>query len=219
MALIQAALDTLDFEQTLKLAQDISPYVDIIELGTPCIKYNGIRIVEAIKAYVPNCKILADLKTMDAGLYEATPFYAAGADIVTVLGAADKGTISGVIKAAEPYPRAWTQVDLLNVQDKVAAAKEAFMMGAHVIGIHTGLDQQAAGQTPFEDLRSVAYLKHPRMPLKISVAGGINKDTATLAIGAGADIIVVGAAIYGAVDPVEAAKEIRRAVDRVLNQP
>ena len=48
MALIQAALDTLDYEQTLQLAKLISPYVDIIELGTPCIKYNGIRIVETV---------------------------------------------------------------------------------------------------------------------------------------------------------------------------
>lgn len=214
MALIQVALDTLDFEHTLKLAKDISPYVDIIELGTPCIKFNGIRIVKEVRAAVPNCKIMADLKTMDAGFYEAKPFYEAGADIVTVLGVADVGTISGVIEASKLKFNAWTQVDLLNVPNKAEIAKQLFNLGAHVIGIHTGLDQQAAGQTPFEDLRAVAYLKHPRMPLKISVAGGINKDTATLAIGAGADIIVVGAAIYGAKDPVQAAKEIR---DRVAS--
>lgn len=215
MALIQAALDTLDFEQTLKLARDISPYVDIIELGTPCIKYNGIRLVKEVRATAPNCKIMADLKTMDAGLYEAKPFYEAGADIVTVLGAADMGTIAGVIEASKCRENAWAQVDLLNVSNKVEMAKQLFNLGAHVIGIHTGLDQQAAGQTPFEDLRNVSYLRHPRFPFKISVAGGINKDTATLAIGAGADIIVVGAAIYGAKDPVQAAKEIKNRVESV----
>lgn len=215
MALIQAALDTLDFDQTVELAISISPYVDIIELGTPCIKYNGISIIRTLNGRIGRCKIMADLKTMDAGYYEAKPFYEAGADIVTVLGAADAGTIAGVVKASAERTNSWTQVDLLNVADKVAAAKQAFNLGAHVVGIHTGLDQQAAGQTPFEDLRSVAYLKHPRMPLRISVAGGINKDTATLAIGAGADIVVVGAAIYGAADPVQAAREIRHAVDSV----
>ena len=215
MALIQVALDTLDFNKTVKLATDVAPYVDIIELGTPCIKYNGIEIVATLRALLPNKKIMADLKTMDAGFYEAKPFYEAGADIVTVLGAADMGTISGVIEASKLRPNAWTQVDLLNVSNKVEVTKQLFNLGVHVIGIHTGLDQQAAGQTPFEDLRSVAYLKHPRMPLKISVAGGINKDTATLAIGAGADIIVVGAAIYAAEDPIKAAQEIKNRVESV----
>ena len=215
MALIQVALDTLDFHKTVKLATAVAPYVDIIELGTPCIKYNGIEIVSTLRVLLPNKKIMADLKTMDAGFYEAKPFYEAGADIVTVLGAADMGTISGVIEASKLRPNAWAQVDLLNVANKVEISKQLFNLGAHVVGIHTGLDQQAAGQTPFEDLRNVSYLRHPRFPFKISVAGGINKDTVTLAIGAGADIVVVGAAIYGAEDPVQAAAEIKNRVESV----
>jgi 3-hexulose-6-phosphate synthase len=210
MALIQAALDTLDFECTLKLAKDISPYIDIIELGTPCIKFNGIRLLKEVKAAVPNCKVLADLKTMDAGLYEASPFYEAGADIVTVLGAADAGTIKGVVEASMST-KAQAQVDLINVKNKLETVAIAYELGAHIIGVHTGLDQQAKGQTPFEDLRKVQQMK---VGLKISVAGGINKDTVRQAIDAGADIVVVGAAIYGAADPVRAAAEIREAVER-----
>lgn len=210
MALIQAALDTLDYEQTIRLAQRISPYVDIIELGTPCVKYNGIRIVETVHILIRDCLTLADLKTMDAGLYEATPFYEAGADIVTVLGAADAGTIKGVVEAAKST-KAQAQVDLINVKNKLETVALAYELGAHIIGVHTGLDQQAKGQTPFEDLRKVQQMK---VGLKISVAGGINKDTVRQAIDAGADIVVVGAAIYGAADPVRAAAEIREAVER-----
>ena len=210
MALIQAALDTLDYEQTIRLAQRISHYVDIIELGTPCIKYNGIRIVETVNTFVPQCLTLADLKTMDAGQYEASPFYEAGADIVTVLGAADAGTIKGVVEASKST-KAQAQVDLINVKNKLETVALAYELGAHIIGVHTGLDQQAKGQTPFEDLRKVQQMK---VGLKISVAGGINKDTVRQAIDAGADIVVVGAAIYGAADPVGAAAEIWEAVQR-----
>jgi len=55
---------------------------------------------------------------------EATPFYAAGADICTVLGVSGMATIAGVIKAANAY-HAEAQIDLINVPDKLECAKEA----------------------------------------------------------------------------------------------
>ena len=150
MALTQMALDSLDFDATVALAEKVAPHDDILEIGTPCIKHNGIKLLETLRAKFPNNKILVDLKTMDAGEYEATPFYAAGADICTVLGTADLGTIKGVIKAANGYGKQ-AQVDLINVADKATRTKEVVALGAHIIGVHTGLDQQAAGQPPFTD--------------------------------------------------------------------
>lgn len=204
MALTQMALDSLDFDATVALASKVAPHVDILEIGTPCIKHNGIKLLETLRAKFPNNKILVDLKTMDAGYYEAEPFYKAGADICTVLGTADLGTIKGVVDVANKYGKE-AQVDLINVEDKATRTKEAAKLGAHIIGVHTGLDQQAAGQTPFTDLALVASLN---TGLKISVAGGVKPATVKQVKDAGADIIVAGAAIYGAADPAAAAAEI-----------
>lgn len=209
MAEIQMALDSLDFDATMALAEAVAPYVDILEIGTPCIKYNGLKLVKALKAAHPTKKILVDLKTMDAGEYESTPFFEAGGDICTVLGAADAATVNGVIKAAKANG-AEAQVDLISVEDKAAVAKEAAANGAQIIGVHTGLDAQAAGQTPFADLALIAALG---LDVKISVAGGINKTTIQDTVRAGANIVVVGAAIYGAASPAESAKELRALVD------
>ena len=209
MALTQMALDSLDFDATVALAETVAPHVDILEIGTPCIKHNGIKLLETLKAKFPNNLILVDLKTMDAGEYEAEPFYKAGADICTVLGASGIATIKGVIAAAKKYGKE-CQVDMINVDDKESLAKEAVAAGAQIIGVHTGLDAQAAGQTPFEDLKMIASLG---MDVKISVAGGINKDTIQSTVQAGAAIVVVGAAIYGAPSPAESAKELRALVD------
>jgi 3-hexulose-6-phosphate synthase len=204
VALTQMALDSLDFDGTVALATKVAPHVDILEIGTPCIKHNGIKLLEVLRAKFPNNKILVDLKTMDAGFYEAEPFYKAGADICTVLGTADLGTIKGVIDVANKYGKE-AQVDLINVEDKAARTKEAVKMGAHIIGVHTGLDQQAAGQTPFADL---ALVKGLGLSVKVSVAGGVKPATVRQVVDAGADIVVAGAAIYGAADPAAAAKEI-----------
>ena len=202
--LVQMALDSLDFDQTVALATKVAPHVDILEIGTPCIKHNGIKLLETLRAKFPNNKILVDLKTMDAGYYEAEPFYKAGADICTVLGTADLGTIKGVIDVANKYGKE-AQVDLINVNDKAKRTQEAAKLGAHIIGVHTGLDQQAAGQTPFTDLKLVTGLG---LGVKVSVAGGIKPATVQQVVDAGANIVVAGAAIYGAPDPAAAAAEI-----------
>jgi 3-hexulose-6-phosphate synthase len=207
--LIQLALDSLDYATTVRLAQVAHRYVDIIEIGTPCLKVNGLALVKDLKARFPTKQILVDLKTMDAGFYEAEPFFAAGADITTVLGTADVDTIKGVIAVANKYGKK-AQVDLINVADKAALARCAADAGAHIIGVHTGIDQQIAGQTPFADL---AALQSLGLPVLTSVAGGIKAATVQDVVKAGASIIVVGGAITGAKDPGAAAAEIRKLVD------
>jgi len=206
--LIQLALDSLDYDVTVKLAQQAARYIDIIEIGTPCVKVNGLALVKDLRARFPNKLIFADLKTMDAGYYEAEPFFKAGADITTVLGTADLDTIKGVIAVANKYGKS-AQVDLINVIDKAGCAKAA-AAGAHIIGIHTGIDQQIAGQTPFADLEALLKLG---LDVKVSVAGGIKQGTVQQVVKAGANIVVVGGAITGSKDPGKSASEIRELVD------
>ena len=83
MPKIQLALDTLDGDHALELAQLAAPFVDILEAGTPLIKSVGICIVTKLKAAHPDKTILADLKSSDVGAYEADMAFRAGADIVT----------------------------------------------------------------------------------------------------------------------------------------
>jgi 3-hexulose-6-phosphate synthase len=207
--LIQLALDSLDYDTTVNLAKVAHRYVDIIEIGTPCLKVNGLALVKDLKARFPTKQILVDLKTMDAGYYEAEPFFAAGAAITTVLGTSDLDTIKGVINVANKYG-AKAQVDLINVADKAAVARAAAAAGAHIIGIHTGIDQQIAGQTPVADLEALLSLN---LGTLVSVAGGIKQATVQQVVRAGASIVVVGGAITGAKDPAKAASEIRDLVD------
>jgi 3-hexulose-6-phosphate synthase len=209
--LIQLALDSLDYDTTVNLAKIAHRYVDIIEIGTPCLKVNGLALVKDLKARFPTKLLFVDLKTMDAGYYEAEPFFKAGADITTVLGTADLDTIKGVIAVANKYGKN-AQVDLINVADKAACARAAAAAGAHIIGVHTGIDQQIAGQTPFADLAALLALG---LNVKTSVAGGIKQSTVQDVVKAGASIVVVGGAITGAKDPAKAASEIRDLVDAV----
>ena len=67
MALTQMALDSLDFDATVALAETVAPHVDILEIGTPCIKHNGIKLLETLKAKFPNNLACTKPKSVNFG--------------------------------------------------------------------------------------------------------------------------------------------------------
>ena len=46
---------------------------------------------------------------------------------------------------------------MINVDDKESLAKEAVAAGADIIGVHTGLDAQAAGHTPATEILAPVF--------------------------------------------------------------
>lgn len=206
--LIQLALDQLDLDAAVRTVALTREFVDVFEVGTPCLKFNGSTAIRKVIEAAEGKPVLADLKTMDAGEYEAEPFYRLGASICTVLGAASRATIAGVVAAAHNHGGR-VQVDLINVSQKLQAARDLEAIGVDIIGIHTGIDSQMAGETPFEDLRAIAALD---LGCTLSVAGGLGPSTVRAARDLGAHIIVVGGQITGAADPRGAAEAIHQAV-------
>ena len=102
----------------------------------------------------------------------------------------------------DAYQMTWAVID--------EAIRNAVAVGADIIGIHTGIDQQLAGQTPFSDLAALIALG---LNVKVSVAGGIKQSTVQQVVQSGPDIIVIGGAITGSKAADVAAREIRDLVD------
>jgi 3-hexulose-6-phosphate synthase len=204
---LQVAMDVLTVEAALDLAGKVAEYVDIIELGTPLVKNAGLSAVTAVKTAHPDKTVFADMKTMDAGELEAEIAFAAGADLVSVLGSADDSTIAGAVKAAKAHNKGIV-VDLIGVADKVARAQEARALGAKFIEFHAGLDEQAKPGYNLDVLLTAG--EEARVPF--SVAGGVNLSTIEAVQRAGAEVAVVGGSIYSADDPAVAAKELRAAI-------
>ena len=208
MAKLQVAIDLLTTAAALELAAKIAPYIDIIELGTPLIKNEGIAVVTAMKNAHPDKLVFADLKTMDAGELEADIAFKAGADLVTVLGAAGNATVLGAIKAGKAHGKG-VVVDTIGVADRVTRAQEVSKFGVEFVELHAGLDEQWTEGYSIQVLLDEAA----RVGVPVSVAGGVNIDNIAAVVKAGAVVVVVGAAIYGAEDPAAAAKALREALD------
>jgi len=204
---LQVAMDVLTTDDALALAGKVAPYVDIIELGTPLIKAEGLRAVTAIKQAHPDKIVFADLKTMDAGELEADIAFTAGADLVTVLGTAGDSTIAGAVKAAVKHNKGIV-VDLIGVADKVSRAREVTALGAVFVEMHAGLDEQAEEGFSLQTLLTAG--ETAKVPF--SLAGGVSAATIAAVQRAGATVAVAGGAIYGADDPAAAAAELRAAI-------
>lgn len=204
---LQFAIDTLSTEHALELAAAAAPHVDILELGTPLIKSEGLSAITAIKQAHPDKVVFADLKTMDAGELEAEIAFSAGADLVTVLGSADDSTIAGAVKAARKHGKGIV-VDLIGVADKPARARKAVDLGAEFVEMHAGLDEQA------QDGYSLASLLRDgeAAGVPFSVAGGVNASSIASVQASGARVAVAGSVIYSADDVEGAAARLRAAI-------
>jgi len=204
---LQLAMDVLTTADALALAGKVAPYVDIIELGTPLIKAEGLRAVTAIKQAHPDKIVFADLKTMDTGELEADIAFTAGADLVTVLGTAGDSTIIGAVKAATAHGKGIV-VDLIGVADKETRAREVTAFGVEFVEMHAGLDEQAEEGFTLQTLLTDGT----NSGVAFSVAGGVNASTIASVQQSGASVAVAGGAIYGASDPAAAAAELRAAI-------
>jgi 3-hexulose-6-phosphate synthase len=202
---LQVALDVLDLPSALTLANQVSEHVDILELGTPLVKSAGIAAVTAIKAAHPDKQVFADLKTADAGELEAELAFEAGADLVTVMGAADDDTVRGAVAAGKKHGKQ-VVADMISVVDgRVARIQEVAKLGVDFVEIHAGLDEQARPGYSIQQLLDDGRLAG----VPFSIAGGVKVDTIASVREAGAVVAVAGGAIYSAADPGAAAAELK----------
>ena len=96
-------------------------------------------------------------------------------------------------------------VDLINVAEPVRRAREVEHLGADVIGVHTGIDQQRVGRSPLDDLRRVRNA----VKASISVAGGISRATIQEVVEMAPEIVIVGGAITSSSEPAEVAARLK----------
>ena len=209
--ILQVALDFVDLQRALKAAKEaVEGGADWIEAGTPLIKSEGLDSIRKLREEFPKITIVADMKTADTGRIEVEIAAKAGANIVCVLGGVSESTVKECIEAGKNYG-AKIMVDLLEVEDPAKRAKKMEELGADYIAVHTPVDAQMRGMSPFRELKRVAN----SVSLPCAVAGGIHSENVVDAIKAGATIVIVGGAIIKSKDAREATRIIKKAMSEM----
>ncbi|NLM53744.1 MAG: 3-hexulose-6-phosphate synthase [Firmicutes bacterium] len=201
---LQAALDMYALEDAVRAAQNLVDVVDILEVGTPLLLSAGLQAVRRIRETARDIPLVVDAKIMDGGYSAARHAFGAGADIVTVLGAAADETVAETMRAAESAGGK-IMVDLINVPDPGARIRRLAGLGAHCFLLHLPSDLAVRGgqfDGPEHGAELVQY--------EVAVAGGLNADNLGIILPLKPQIVIVGSAIYKAHDPRAEALKIKR---------
>ncbi len=206
--ILQVALDFVDLHRAVKVAEEaIEGGADWLEIGTPLIKSEGMNAIRHLRKVFPGVTLLADMKTMDAGRAEMEMAAKAGANIAVVMGEAPDSTIKECIQAGKNYGIK-VCVDFINsakVEERVADIEK---WGADYIAVHTAIDDQMHGKTPFSALQHMCR----KVKIPVAVAGGINSENVVDAVNAGAGIVIVGGYISKSKNAKIAAESIKTAI-------
>ncbi|KRK13114.1 3-hexulose-6-phosphate synthase [Lacticaseibacillus zeae DSM 20178 = KCTC 3804] len=205
---LQVAIDRVPLADAVALAQQLDGKVAIIEMGTSLVKDEGLAGFRAMRAAIRTSQLLIDLKTIDEGGYEFKQGFAAGADILTVMGAASLATLKTTAAATDAAKKEM-MIDLMEVD---AAKQQVISIFPNAIyALHHSTDRQ----DHLDPTATVAdfHAAFPQLK-RLAIAGGIDLAGATALAAQGlTEIVIIGSAITKAADPVATAQQFMEAIN------
>lgn len=187
----QISVDTDNVPQGLAVAgAAVAAGIDLIEIGTPLCKYEGVRnVVPIFRQRFPDALILADMKTMDGGGFEARTVYEGGGNIIDFLALAGVDSAKAICavrdeyRARDPDMVRLAFADILVPQqgplsNAVEVAERMVDAGVDGVGLHLQLDARRADTSLWSSgfLGDVARAVHARVGDRVSVqvVGGLS---------------------------------------------
>jgi 3-keto-L-gulonate-6-phosphate decarboxylase len=156
----QISVDVATLEQGLGVASAaLAGGVSIVEMGTPLLKNQGVsNVVPAFRRKFPEALLLADMKTMDGGAFEARAVYAGGGNIVDFLALAGVDTAKAICAVRDEFRRADAELPRLVFADilvphqgpaaqAVDVALRMLDAGVDGVGVHLQADARRADPT------------------------------------------------------------------------
>ncbi|HWR25808.1 MAG TPA: orotidine-5'-phosphate decarboxylase [Methanosarcina sp.] len=210
------ALDVTNREEALKIAEDVSEFVDAIKVGYPLVLATGLEIIKKLAEFAP---VIADFKVADipnTNSLICDQVFQAGADAVIVHGFTGGDSLDACIEVASEHKKDVFVVSEMShpggteflqpVAEKIA--KMAAEAGAFGI---------VAPATRPERVKKIRKIIGDRLTI-ISPGVGAQGGKASDVITAGADWVIVGRSIYKAEFPKEAAREIAEEIQAELGR-
>ncbi len=209
MVYLSLALDFIDLNEALKVAEKCYRFFDILEAGTPLIKAEGSRrCIYALKKF--KLPIYLDLKTVDVGRLEAL-LSEDPVKYATVLALSDESTIRDFHEVCRSRG-VYSVMDIIRCQ---FSRVDEVGIPVDYIALHLGVDERRIGGDIVSMVRVFRELYGSR---RLTVAGGLSPRSISSLIPLlhDDDIVVVGSYVTRSDDPEDSARKLRMVVNEYV---
>ena len=169
----------------------------------------GLPVVKSLAA-ITRLPLDAHLMISEPGRY-AAQFVDAGAKMVSVHVEADAHLHRTLMSIKSAGAQAGV---VLNPATPVVAVEEALQIADYVLvmSVNPGFGGQKFIPQAIDKVRRLRQtINEKQLNVRIEIDGGIDKSNIETVVGAGAEILVAGSAIFGSSDAEKAVKELKNA--------
>ncbi len=196
--LLQIALDVTSLDQAFSILDKdhLVDHVNLIEVGTVLLASEGKAAIKAMHERYPHKTLVADFKIADAIMTIGGMFYEAGANMITVIAAADLSTMKQAWVLAQRTNQQ-VQIELYGEWDMTLAEKWYQTGIPHIIYHHA---RDASRPWDEHDLKKIKALSD--LGFQVSVTGNLKPETIDLFRGLEIYSFIVGRSMNEAPDPL-----------------
>jgi len=205
------AIDETDGKKAVKVVNDVKDHIDAVKINWPLILSEGPEMITKLSKITD---VICDLKVADIPntvklIVEGAVARGAGAIIVHAFTGED--SLNAAVNAkgsAEIY----AVTEMSHPGGLTFTAKHAEEMAG--LGVRCGVDGFIAPATRPERVAAIRKIIGTKKILSPGV--GTQGGSASSAISAGADYVIVGRSIYNSAEPKKAAEDMEREIRSVL---
>ena len=205
------ALDETDGQKALGIVRDVSEYIDAVKINWPLVLAAGPEMITELSKITD---VICDFKVADIPNTVSLIVSSAvkrGASAVIVHAFTGDDSLKAAVEAAGDA-EIYAVTEMSHPGGKMFTAKHAEEMAR--LGVECGVDGFIAPATRPERVAVIRGIIGDRKILSPGV--GAQGGSASSAIKAGADYVIVGRAIYKADDPAAVAKSIADEIRTVI---
>ena len=205
------AIDETDGQKALKIVEEVAEYIDAVKINWPLVLSEGPEMITKLSRFTD---VICDFKVADIPNTVSLIVSNAvkrGASAVIVHAFTGDDSLKAAVEAAGNAD-IYAVTEMSHPGGKMFTAKHAEEMAR--LGVECGAKGFIAPATRPERIAAIREIIGDRLILSPGV--GAQGGSASSAIKAGADYVIVGRAIYKADDPKAVAKSICEEIKTVL---
>lgn len=203
---LQISFDFLDLEKAINIANKVSPFADIIEVGSTLLYIHGINAIKKFKENFPNKELYADIKLIDRMEPIIREYSKTGVNTISIMAGTTNNIIQNATKIAHEN-KTLIALDLADANSMGQSAMDSQILDVDRIIFH-GPHESNNLDKLLEEWENVAG--NTKTP--IFIAGGINKENITKVIELKPAGIIIGSAITQSNDPAKIAEEFKKLI-------